>query len=319
MTLRKSLLNPLPCHARSGLLLTGLLLAGGGALLPSLPAEATVMSFGNLETRRDVDFGVGPATLDILVHTSDPNSGTTNDLTLDTGLGGAAALVPGASIDFPNLGLSFSPVVGFVGGPAVASRTVRSDSPSVAPVASAVAGFTPPTSKGTAFVSTSISRLPHLPPRAAGIVRDPYQVEADDYIYNPLINEIQLESTRDRGLALLSLGGADSSTGSLWQLDIIAPAFFDSTADLSINFVSDPSLGLVDALVAENLRNAFTIVGVGMASLAGHTLFSTTYSPTTTVIFEEFIQAASTVPAPPVALLLGLGLAGLMLTRRDGG
>jgi hypothetical protein len=152
---------------------------------------------------------------------------------------------------------------------------------------------------------------------AAGEAIDPFTLAPGAYPYDPLINEILLQTDDESDFAGVSLFGFDSRfTDPLWIFSVSVVGLISSVGDLLIDFFSQPLLGLDDAMVASEAAAAFAVAG-GMATLTNHLLFSTTYTVDRPIVHSVGANAGvERVPEPATVVLLLSVLAVLGLLRR---
>jgi hypothetical protein len=145
---------------------------------------------------------------------------------------------------------------------------------------------------------------------------DPFTLPPGVYQdYAPVISvQLQIDTPAD------VVGGSFFANDSrfsdpLWSLGISAQGVLNSNADLQVQFVSNPILGLNDALIASQVRSALT-VSSGTASLSSYQLFDTTYTVDQSITYSGGASAGvSTVPEPPTLVLVATALPVLLGLR----
>jgi len=153
--------------------------------------------------------------------------------------------------------------------------------------------------------------------RAAAEAIDPYSIEPGVYSnYGFTITNAELLPGAVGAFAGIDFFANDSRfTSPLWYLGVVATEPVITAADLTISFTSNPILGLDDALVASQLRDAFTISG-GQATLSSYTLFNTTYVVDVPTIYSDGVGAGvQSVPEPTSITLTMLALLSLGACR----
>jgi hypothetical protein len=155
----------------------------------------------------------------------------------------------------------------------------------------------------------------------AGKSIDPVPVDPGTYSYSyNLTFSMQVYPTDP--YASFYAGASDTNHANpLWMLTAIADGPISSINDLVMTFTSDPSLGLNDAAVLNDLKAAISISD-GVASLSGYTLFATTYYVSSSTDYSDEVAAATaSIPEPTTFALLAIGtLAGsASLGRRKQG
>jgi hypothetical protein len=147
----------------------------------------------------------------------------------------------------------------------------------------------------------------------AGEAIDPFTLPPGVYQdYAPVI-DLQLQIDTPADVVGASFFANDSRfSDPLWSLGISAQGVLSSNADLQIQFASNPILGLNDALIASQIRSAFT-VSSGTATLSSYQLFDTTYTVDQSVTYSDDVNAgASTLPEPSSLVLLATALPALL-------
>ncbi|MBX9790107.1 MAG: hypothetical protein K2Y37_14415 [Pirellulales bacterium] len=156
------------------------------------------------------------------------------------------------------------------------------------------------------------------PSIGAGTAIDPFAVDPGTYQYSYGLS-FSMEVYPTDPFTSLSAGAGDLQHANLWNLSIVATAPIGSKSELQIEFTSDPSLGLNDTTVANDLRTAIGVTG-GVASLTDYPLFYTTYYTLSPTIYSDNLTVATaSVPEPRSLRLLlsgGLGLCVLVAGGR---
>ena len=112
---------------------------------------------------------------------------------------------------------------------------------------------------------------------AAGQAVDPYPLSPGSYAYSYTISSLTLSLDDPDDEVGASYFATDSRYSvPLWSLGISADGVLNSNANLSVDFESNPILGLDDGLIDSEVKAAF-FVSSGTATLTDFNLFDTTY------------------------------------------
>jgi hypothetical protein len=164
---------------------------------------------------------------------------------------------------------------------------------------------------------------------AVGFARDPYQVAAGTYEYNPVLGgSFKLSNSVGflSGVSLSAVGDGITQDGEpLWSLSIVFPP---GGGDLNhlVSFQSDPVLGLDDASIKSSLISALdtttpnVIEFKALFQSSDYSLFDTTFTASSSFLFGETVIAeVSSVPEPCSLVISSIGallLLGLYTSRR---
>jgi hypothetical protein len=156
---------------------------------------------------------------------------------------------------------------------------------------------------------------------AAAQAEDPYVLPAGVYQhYSYTVNDVilQLDPAKPELVAASFFATDSRFQAPLWSLGVSATGVLNSNSDLDVSFTSNPILGLDDALISSQARDAFT-VSSGTAELKSFTLFDTTYNVSQDITYSEGTNGAvESIPEPSAlvqSLLLGLGVAAFAWRR----
>jgi hypothetical protein len=180
-----------------------------------------------------------------------------------------------------------------------------------------IADWSGPTSKMTADAAVPGGAFGS----AAAQAEDPYVLPAGVYQhYSYTVNDLtlQLDPAQPEVVAASFFATDSRFSTPLWSLGVSATGVLNSKSDLDVAFTSNPILGLDDALISSQARDAFT-VSSGTAELKSFTLFDTTYNVSQDITYSEGTNGAvQSLPEPSAlvqSLVLGLGVAAFAWRR----
>jgi hypothetical protein len=209
--------------------------------------------------------------------------------------------------------LFYGPSVGLSGatGPGISGLVVSASPNSTGVVG--IADWSDPASKMTADAAVPSGFFGSAAAHAA----DPYVLPASVYEhYSYTVNDptLQLDPAQPEVVAASFFATDSRFQAPLWSLGVSATGVLNSNSDLDVTFTSNPILGLDDALIASQARDAFT-VSSGTAELKSFTLFDTTSNVSQDITYSEgtngAVESLPELSALVQSLVLGLGVAAL--------